>query len=57
MRSEYIYIFEDGSTKVGGEPAIADLQACDLGVLTIIKVATLLEYFDGEWSPIERMDS
>ena len=50
---KYLFINEDFEiTGYNEEPTEDDLQACDDGILSIIRTADQKEYFDGSWRAI-----
>lgn len=55
LKEKYIYIFEDGTKKLGQEPTEEDLQMVDAGILEVIHASTLTEYYNGSWVDLEEV--
>jgi hypothetical protein len=53
----YLYIFEDGSVRVGHKPKQADIESVEDGVLQIINMRSREEYIPGQgWEAIEAIE-
>jgi hypothetical protein len=54
----FLYIFEDGSIRIGKKPADADIESVEDGVLSIVNMRTKEEYVPGQgWEKIEEIET
>lgn len=54
----FLYIFEDGTLKVGSKPTNDDISAVEDGFMSVVNMKTKEEYVPGAgWSEIEQTDS
>jgi hypothetical protein len=49
----FIFIFEDGTVKMGQDYQPEDLLACDDGTLNLIDTTTGNSYFEGQWTALD----
>lgn len=53
----YLYIFEDGSMRVGHKPKDEDIESVEDGILSIVNMRTREEYVPGQgWEAIEQIE-
>ena len=51
---EYVIVFEDGRCHQSTKVTQDDFNACDDGILTIIRTSDMTEYYDGVWKPLKQ---
>lgn len=54
----FLYIFEDGSVRIGRKPTDADIESVEDGILSIVNMRTKEEYVPAEgWQKIEEIET
>jgi hypothetical protein len=52
----YLYIFEDGEAKKATTFGEGDKEACDDGILEVIRISDCKTYHEGDWHDLESAD-
>jgi hypothetical protein len=54
---KYVFIFEDYTVKQATSYEEDDLKSCDAGILQIVRVSDMTTYYEGEWLPLDQVNS
>lgn len=54
----FLYIFEDGSIRIGRKPTDEDIESVEDGLLSVVNMRTKEEYVPGQgWEKIEEIET